>query len=457
MFCLGESGELFQRVFDCQTVAFEQTGIADWTEEQLKQEVSAAYKRPFDLSKGPLFRAHLFSDSQARHVLLLTVHHIVFDGSSMFTILTELQQLYGGSAKLRPLKHSYREFVEWQSELLAGSDGKSDLEYWRKQIENAPHVLDFPTDHPRPAHFSGRGGSVVFELKEELAGRLRQLAQDKGVHLFDVFVAAYHVLLHRYSGQNDILLGFVTAGRPELRFARLTGLFSNPVVLRAVFSGDPTFAEFLKRQHETLAESLAHQNLPFLTLVENSPGTRLPGYMPLIQVLFNYFKIPRTMPFAELFVTGHDFEPVASTGLTMESFGLQQDEGEFDLVLEVAEGRRCWARFKYGADLFDRSTIVRLTEHYQNLLESIVEDPEQAVSRLRLLGEPERRRMVEGWNETHSAFPGGCLCSRVLRDPGDAGSGPPCGDVRRRASDLCGTEPVGKFARPLSEGTGRGT
>ena len=323
----------------------------------------------------------------------------------MFTILTELQQLYGGSAKLRPLKHSYREFVEWQSELLAGGDGKSDLAYWRKQIENAPHVLDFPTDHPRPAHFSGRGGSVVFELKDELAGRLRQLAQDKGVHLFDVFVAAYHVLLHRYSGQNDILLGFVTAGRPELRFARLTGLFSNPVVLRAVFSGDPTFAEFLKRQHETLAESLAHQNLPFLTLVENSPGTRLPGYMPLIQVLFNYFKIPRTMPFAELFVTGHDVEPVESTGLTMESFGLEQDEGEFDLVLEVAEGRRCWARFKYGADLFDRSTIVRLTEHYQNLLESIVEDPERAVSRLRLLGETERRRMVEGWNETHSPFP----------------------------------------------------
>ena len=325
--------------------------------------------------------------------------------ASMFTILTELQQVYGGSAKLRPLNHSYREFVEWQSELLSGDDGKNALAFWQKQIENAPHVLDFPTDHARPAHFSGRGGSVVFELKDELAGRLRELARDKGVHLFDVFVAAYHVLLNRYSGQNDILLGFVTAGRPELRFARLTGLFSNPVVLRAVFSGDPTFADFLARQHQTLTESLARQHLPFLTLVENSPGARLPGYMPLIQVLFNYFKIPRTSPFAELFVTGHDAGRVESPGLTLEAFGLEQDEGEFDLVLEVAEGRRCWARFKYNADLFDRTTIVRLTEHYQNLLESIVENPEQAVSRLRLLSEPERQRMIAGWHETQSAFP----------------------------------------------------
>ena len=211
------------------------------------------------------------------------------------------------------------------------------------------------------------------------------------------------------------------------------------------------------RQHETLAESLAHQNLPFLTLVENSPGTRLPGYMPLIQVLFNYFKIPRTMPFAELFVTGHDVEPVESPGLTMEAFGLEQDEGEFDLVLEVAEGRRCWARFKYGADLFDRSTIVRLTGA---LSESFGEHRGRSGSGgfpFAIARRDGTRRMVEGWNETQCRLSRGCLCSRVLRDPGDAGSGPHGRDLRRRASDLCGTEPVGKFAGPLSEGTGRGT
>jgi hypothetical protein len=126
-------------------------------------------------------------------------------------------------------------------------EGVDDLEYWQKYIYGAPTILDLPTDHPRPAHVSGRGGSIVFELPAELMRGLRQLAQDKGVYLFDLFAAAYHVLLHRYSGQNDILLGFVTAGRPELKFARLTGLFSNPVVLRAVFSSDPAFAELLAK------------------------------------------------------------------------------------------------------------------------------------------------------------------------------------------------------------------
>jgi amino acid adenylation domain-containing protein len=414
VFLLTDNGELRQQVAESQRIAFEQTDASDWTAERLKQEVRNAYARPFDLAAGPLMRAALFAADGRAAVLLITVHHIVFDGKSMFTMLSELQELYaalqaGSPVALRPLKHSYREFVEWQSQILSGA-GTSDLAYWQNHIENAPAVLDMPTDHPRPAHFSGRGGSVVFELPEELMRRLRQLAKDKAVHLFDVFAAAYHVLLHRYSGQNDILLGFITAGRPELRFARLIGLFSNPVVLRGVLTGDPTFTEFLIRQHETLSASLAHQNLPFLTLIEKSRVARLPGYMPLIQVLFNYFKIPRTAPFAELFVTGHDVERVQSPGLEMEAFGLEQNEGEFDLVLEVAEGSRCWARIKYSADLFDHATVGRMTEHYQNLLLGIADGPDRAVSRLPLLGETERRRMLAGWNETPAqALPDCCV------------------------------------------------
>jgi hypothetical protein len=375
-FVLGDDGELRQHVLEQQTVAFEQTNIQAWTEERLQQEVRSSYQRPFDLASGPLLRSHFFSDGGTRNILLITIHHIVFDGVSMFTLLSELQELYAAGhsrepAKLRPLNHSYRDFVEWQKARLR-AEGVDDLAYWQNHISGAPTILDLPTDLPRQAHISGRGGSVVFELPADLMRGLRQLAQDKGVYLFDLFAAAYHVLLHRYSGQNDILLGFVTAGRPELRFARLTGLFSNPVVLRAVLSSDPPFAELLLRQHETLAESLQRQNFPFLTLVEKSHIPRVPGYMPLVQVLFNYFKIPRTMPFAELFVTGHAVEHVESPGMCMEAFGLEQNEGEFDLAFEVADGRRSWARLKYNADLFYHATAERMTRHYLNLLRGIV-------------------------------------------------------------------------------------
>lgn len=399
VFKVEENGELCQQVLAYQPLCFEQVDCPGWPEGEVRRKLTEAYRRPFDLAAGPLLRTHLYSDGPQRHVVLLNFHHIVFDGQSMFTFLTELQETYaaaqaGREPSLRSLKNSYREFVEWQSARMAGPTGTDELVWWQEKLKGASHVLDLPTDHPRPSHLTGRGGSIVLQVEDDVLDKLRQLAQDRKAYLYDVFLAAYQVLLYRYSNQSDLLVGFLTSGRGQMRFAKLCGLFINPVVIRALFSAGLGFLEFLDRQSETLAESLERQNYPFLALVEHSHVTRLPGCMPLVQVLFNFFKTPRGAQLEELFVTGHPGQPVRSPGLTLESFGLNQDDGEFDLVLEVAEGRRCWLRFRYSAELFDHGSIVRLMGHYQNLLRAIAENPRRAVGDLPLMDEEERARML---------------------------------------------------------------
>lgn len=404
-------GELLQAVSPGRALSFEQIDISGWTESLLAERVTAAYRRPFDLASGPLLRCSLFLDGDGRNVLLANFHHIVVDGPSVFTLLTELQQTYdalaaGEQPALRPLRSSYRDFVEWQSGFMGGAEGQQQLQYWLEALKGAPQILDLPTDHTRAPQLSARGGSLVFALESPLVENLKRVARDHGAHLYDVLLAAYQTLLYRYSGQRDFLIGFLTSGRTQLRFAKVCGLFINPVVLRAQPSPETSFADFLRRQREGLAEALARQDYPFAAIAEHLRIARTPGYMPLVQVLFNFFKVPRTAGFDELFVTGHPTEPVSSAGgLEMQSFGLHQDDGEFDLSLEVAEGRRLWCRFKYRADLFAEGSIERLARHYRNLLEAVAQDPQRGLAELPLLDESERQQILVDWNQTDAEYP----------------------------------------------------
>ena len=168
----------------------------------------------------------------------------MFDALSLARVITELLEVYtsarsGGGDSLIPIKAGYRDFVEWQTQMLEGPEGEAHLAFWREQLEGAPPVLDFPTDHPRPAHPRGRGGSLWFPIEDQLVEGLKALAADLDIFLFDIFAAAWQVLLCRYSGQNDILTGFVTGSRPSLRYARTVGSFSNVIILRACLDGDP--------------------------------------------------------------------------------------------------------------------------------------------------------------------------------------------------------------------------
>jgi len=409
VFRMDANDELTQQVGAYGPVRFETVDTADASANDIDERVTAAYRQPFDLAAGPLFRSHLFTNRTDSHLLLVTAHHLVFDALSLARVITELLEVYtsvrsGGGDSLTPIKASYRDFVDWQTQMLNGPEGEAHLAFWRKELEEAPPVLDFPTDYQRPAHPRGRGGSLWFPIEDQLVEGLKALAADLDIFLFDIFATAWQVLLCRYSGQNDLLTGFVTGSRPSLRYARTVGSFSNVIMLRARLDGDPVFTDLLRRQHERLAQGLAHQDYPFPLLVEKLRPVRVPGCMPLTQGLFTYF-MGRGSQLSELFVTGHEPAVVQSEAFAMESYGLKQEDLEFDLALSVAEGRRCWSRIRFDRDLFDPATIQRLAVHYRNVLRGVAADPSQTVSSLRLLDDGEREETCHRWNRTQSDRP----------------------------------------------------
>jgi amino acid adenylation domain-containing protein/1-acyl-sn-glycerol-3-phosphate acyltransferase len=409
VFGIDANGELIQKVYACGPVTFGAIDTTGLSRDEIDAQVTAAFRQPFDLAAGPLFRSHLFTDRTENHLLLITAHHLVFDALSLLRIFTELLELYtsarsGRPHALLPVTAGYRDFVEWQSRMLAGPEGEAHLAFWREQLEGAPPVLDLPTDHLRPLHPKGRGGSLWFKIESPLVGSLKALAANLGINMFDVFSAVWQILLCRYSGQPDILVGFVTSGRPHLRYGRTTGPFSNTIVVRARLEDDPTTVQFLRHHHETLAQCLAHQDYPFPLVVEKLQAARVAGYMPLTQVLFTYF-MGRSSQVSELFVTGHESATVQTEAFELESYGLKQEDVEFDLAMSVAEGERCWGRIRFDADLFDPTTIERIAQHYLNLLQAVAENPARTVSSLPLLAPAERGEMLSRWNRTQADYP----------------------------------------------------
>ncbi len=385
----------------------------------------------------------MFTDRRENNLLLITAHHLVFDALSLLRVFTELLELYtsarsGRPHALLPVTAEYRDFVEWQRRMLAGPEGEAHVAFWREQLEGAPPILDLPTDHPRPLHPRGRGGSLWFKIESPLVGLLKTLAADLGINLFDVFAAVWQVLLYRYSGQSDVLAGFVTSGRPHLRYGRTTGPFSNTIVLRARLGDDPTAAQFLRRQHETLLQCLAHQDYPFPLVVEKLHAARVPGYMPLTQVLFTYF-MGRSSQVSELFVTGHESATVETEAFALESYGLKQEDVEFDLAMSVAEGERCWGRIRFDADLFDPGTVERIGKHYLNLLQAVAEDPSRTVTALPLLAPAEREEILCRWNRTQADYPANATALQLFQ--AQAAAGPDrvaviCGDLRLTYAEL---------------------
>ncbi len=398
VFVVDETGILGQCISSHAPVSFEVIDVSNLADEEVEWRVTSAFRAPFDLTAGPLFRAHFFTDRSARQVLLIAAHHLVFDALSLLTVFTELLELYasgreGREHKLLPVVAEYRDFVTWQAKTAAGPEGAAHLAFWRAELESAPTVLDLPTDHPRPLRASGEGSSLWFPVGEDLMDRLRLLAAGLEVNSVDIFAAAWHILLHRYSGQDDLLTGFVTGGRPGLRYARTTGAFSNTIVLRAQPDRDATIADFLRRQHCRLAECLKHQDYPFVRVVEGCAVERLPGHMPLVQVLFNYF-MSRSSGISELLVTGHRAARVESEAFPMESWGLKQEGIEFDLMLDVADGKHCWMRIRFDSDIFEESTIHRLSRWYVRVLQSMAENAGQKISAIDLTPEYALHRPV---------------------------------------------------------------
>ncbi|HEY0733388.1 MAG TPA: amino acid adenylation domain-containing protein [Herpetosiphonaceae bacterium] len=355
-------------------------------------------RQPFDLARGPLIRTTLLRLAETDHVLLLTMHHIVSDGWSMEVFARELVPIYtaliaGMPPSLAQLPIQYADYAVWQRGWLSGTVLEAQLGYWRRQLAGLP-VLELPTDRPRPALPTFRGARQTFALPAALSKELVALSQREGVTLFMTLLAAWQVLLDRYSGQHDIVVGTPIANRTQEETEHLIGFFVNTLVLRADLSGNPTFRDVLHRVRETALGAYAHQDLPFEQVVDALQPERDLSRHPLFQVMFTLQNVP--MVSLEL------------PSLVLNPLPIEYETTKFDLTLSMAEeGSGLVGSLEYTTDLFEAETIGRMVSHLQTLLAGIVRDPSQRLAQLPLLTEAERRQLTVDWNMTEVAYPRG--------------------------------------------------
>ncbi|HYO11935.1 MAG TPA: condensation domain-containing protein, partial [Thermoanaerobaculia bacterium] len=349
---------------------------------------------PFDLGAGLLLRATLGCLGSGEHLVVLTFHHIASDGWSVGVFLRELSELYAAFAAGRPsplpdLAVQYADFAAWQREYLMGEGLEGQLAWWRERLAGAPAALDLPTDRPRPPVQRHQGGHVTVRYSGELAGALATLAREEGATLFMTLLAGVSTLLHRLSGQDDVLLGSPVANRTRVETEGLIGFFVNTVVLRSDLSGSPTLRKLLGRTREMALAAYAHQELPFERLVEELQPVRDLSRSPLFQVLLVLQTAPTVLELPGLRLDLLEVESgIAKFDLT---FSLTETAGGLELSLE------------YDRDLFDAATVRRMSEHLRTLLEGLTGNPDLRLSELPLLTEAERIQLLE-WNATAADY-----------------------------------------------------
>ncbi|WP_434744192.1 non-ribosomal peptide synthetase/type I polyketide synthase [Streptomyces sp. A-14] len=387
-----EDGQAVQRVSeDARTdlALFDVRG-EDW--ETVHATIIEEYRKPYDLAHDPLIRFRLFQRGPDRWIIMKAVHHIVSDAISTFTFIEELLAIYEAlrrnqEPQLPPVEARYLDFLNQQNTFLAGPEAAGMLDYWRSHLPAEVPLLDLPVDKPRPAVQTHNGASEFFVLDDALSARVHALARTHGVTPFMVLLSAYYLLLHRYSGQDHIVVGSPVTGRTRQDFASVYGYFVNPLPLHADLSEDPSVAELLQQVRRTVLGGLDNQEYPFVLLVEKLGLQHDPSRSAVFQAMF----ILLTHKVA-----------TEQYGYRLEYIELPEEEGQFDITLSAyedeAEGRfHCV--FKYNTDLFLPETMRRMAAHYTRLLDRMTRAPgRQPASRLAMLGDRERERLVGEWS-----------------------------------------------------------
>ncbi|AOX00546.1 hypothetical protein BJP34_14815 [Moorena producens PAL-8-15-08-1] len=364
--------------------------------EKVQQLVRQEAMALFDLAKGPMLRVTLLRLDPERHVLLITMHHIMCDLWSLGILVKELSSFYtafsqGRTPILPELPIQYPDFAYWQRECFAGEVLEKQLNYWKKQLAGVSPVLKLPTDYPHPAQPTFKGGIESFQIDLDLTRKLRQLSQESESTLFMTLLSAFFVLLSRYSGQLDLVVGSPIANRNREETESLIGMFVNTLVLQADLSDNPTFKKLLNQVRETTLEAYAHQDLPFEKLVEELKIERNLSHNPLVQVAFA--------------LRNTKIEPWNLPGLRV-SQRLDFDFTRFDLevhLMEVSSGLEVCCN--YSRDIFEPDTIDRMMKHFQVLLEAVVNHPEQRVLQLPIMTEVELDQILVEWNDTITDYP----------------------------------------------------
>ncbi|WP_260604961.1 non-ribosomal peptide synthetase [Streptomyces sp. WAC 01420] len=389
-FVADEQGEPFQVVDAPWPVTIELTDLSGTQdpETRARKVLDAKASKPFDLAAGPLLRVTVVRLAQDEHLLLVAIHHIVADGWSVSVLTDELRELYTAALDhrtpdLAELPVQYADFALWQRQWLTPEREQGQLGYWRENLAGV-EPLELPTDRPRPLVRSGAGDSLTFTIGADLAQGLQKLAAEQNASLFMAGMAAFQVLLSRWSRQDDIAVGTPVAGRNRAEVENLVGFFVNTLVMRSDLSANPTFTDLLAQVRETALGAYAHQDLPFDRIVEDLASERDLSRNALFQVMFALQNVPDstwTLP-----------------GLTFDALDVTNHASKFDLTLfltEQADGR-LEAELVYSTELFDRATVERLAGHYVRLLTSVLAHPGRPVGRLDILSASERAELPAG-------------------------------------------------------------
>ncbi len=361
--------------------------------------------QPFDLGKGPLLRAALIRLSEREHMLLCNMHHIISDGWSQGVLVRELGTLYGSYAAgqaspLMPLPVQYADYTLWQRAWLQGRVLETQLAYWREHLHEPLAVLSLPTDRPRPSVQTEHGATYRFTIPEALTSKLVALSLRDGVTLFMTLLAGFKVVLARYSGQSDVVVGSPIAGRTHTETEGLIGFFVNTLVLRTNLAGNPSFRELLQRVRDVTLNAYAHSDTPFEKIVEDLQPQRDLSRTPIFQVLFVLQNTPQ--PLLDL------------PGLTLELQDIDHQMTPFDMSLSVRQqAQHLTGVLEYNTDLFDASTVQRMMDHLLVVLTSVVSNAEQRIATISLLTDAERQHMLSGATTATTTYPAD-LCIHTL-------------------------------------------
>ncbi len=403
-------GEPIQLIHDRLEISFHLEDTSNVSEADLKERLANEYQRPFDLENGPLMRIYLFKRSEREYFLLIVVHHIVVDLWSVVVVVDELAKLYpairrGLSAELPRVSFDFSDFVRWQNEMLESPYGEKLWSYWQERLSGELPVLNLPTDRPHPPQQTFVGHSQHFQVSRTVTQRVKDLGRTQNATSYMTLLAAFQMLLHRYSGQDDIIIGSPVIARSHPQMAKIVGHFVNPLPMRADFSSDPTVAEFLVQMRETVLKAFEHQDFPLALLIARLQPERPLGRQPIFQVMFVFHKPHLVEEGLAALAVSEAGGQVELGELTLKPISVDRRIAQFNMTMTFAEvNGEFRGLLEYNIDLFDDATASHIIDNYLSLLESIVDNPDQRVSQLQFISERERRQLAE-WNDTATDYP----------------------------------------------------
>ncbi|MBY0088466.1 non-ribosomal peptide synthetase [Brevibacillus brevis] len=387
-----------------QSLAIEQEDISSLTSQEVLPYLRQKVKEPFSLEKGSLLRIHLLSRSEEEHYVLITVHHIIFDGHSSLLFLQDLVQAYielveGKQLKVTQNSTVYADFVKWEQDMMASEEGGEHRAYWLEQLSGTLPQMELPADRPRSSAPSFEGQVFTHVFSREWSQQVKQLSKHYRMNPSVLLLGIFKALLYRYTGQTDVIVGMPTMGRPEERFDSLIGYFVNMIPIRSQVTGDKSFSQFIRELQLTLIDGMDHAVYPFPAMVREANIPRLHGSSPVFDIIFTYQNFLQSQNLQR-------FYDKCQNKLAIELIEGVHQEGEYEFELEVFEQEAEFVlNLKYNPHVFDQATIQRMADHYQNIANEVIKNPDIALDEISLISAEERHMLLVEWNETDAAFP----------------------------------------------------